>query len=273
MTVARRIYRPAEKALESYAIRMFFNIQPTPYDVRFRVLGIPVCIHPSYWLVSALFAWSLAKLGIQFWFIGIGCMFLSLMVHELGHALMFRYYGVASVIFLYSFGGLAIPEGRVPKRSQRIIVALAGPTANFLLAGLVWGSNYIEPWTVNLYALVIFSILFSINLYWGLLNLLPVWPLDGGQVARELFQKYNSRDGLVKSLQLSVAVAIAFVIYALACEFELIPLEFISSLFRPGIFAAVIFAMLAFQNYTELQNTRRMPGFSRQDDDDRPPWR
>ena len=72
----------------------------------------------------------------------------------------------------------------------------------------------------------------------GLLNLMPVWPLDGGQVSRELWMKYRPYGGLVASLRMSMAVAIAFSAYAVGCEFDLIPRDFTVWWLRPGLFAS-----------------------------------
>ena len=245
------------------------NLQRTPFDLNWRMFGIPIRVHPSYWLVSALFAWPLAEIGPEYLLIGMGCMFVSLMAHELGHALMFRAYHMRSGILLYSFGGLTFPEGPLPERSWRIIVTLAGPLANFLLLGIVWGSNYVEPWSMtNRYTAVAYLILFQINLYWGLLNLLPVFPLDGGQISRELWTKHRPRTGVVISLQLSIAVAIAFSVYAFACHFNVLPPELRIPWLSPGLFAAILFGILALENYTQLQVARSSSYF----DNDRSPW-
>lgn len=245
------------------------SLQRTPYDLNWRMFGIPVRVHPTFWLVSAVFAWPHADRGIAFWLVGIACMFVSLMAHELGHALMFRCYHMDSGILLYSFGGLTIPDGRLPQRSWRIIVTLAGPFANFLLLGIVWGSNYVEPWArKNEYLWVVYWIMFSINLYWGLLNLLPVFPLDGGQISRELWLKYRPDSGLVNSLQMSFLFAIGFAAYAIGCHYNLIPPDWLIPWLRPGIFAGILFIILAVENYSQLQAAKR----SRVYYDDRTPW-
>jgi stage IV sporulation protein FB len=247
---------------------VFFDLRPTPYDLKWRMFGIPVRVHPSFWLVSAFFSWPyLTHKGFDFFFLAIACVFVTLLIHELGHALTFRFYRTFSAIVLYSFGGLAIPEARLPYRPWRIIVSLAGPGANFLLAAALWGSNYVQPWALeSVYLAFVYLMLFNINLFLGLLNLMPVWPLDGGQVSRELWMKYRPYGGLVASLRMSMAVAIAFAAYAVGCEFDLIPRDFTVWWLRPGLFAAVLFALLAAGNYMELQNHRRSYA------DDRAPW-
>jgi stage IV sporulation protein FB len=223
--------------------------------------------------VSVLFALpyldELRGGGFGPFLIAIGCMFVSLMAHELGHALMFRAYHMHSGIFLYSFGGLTTPDGRLPRRSWRNIVTLSGPLANFLLMGLVWASNYVQPWALtSKYAYFTYIFLFRINLWWGLLNLIPVWPLDGGQISREMWTKYRPHTGVVNSLQASMVVAICFVAYALGCHFDVIPENWIVFELRPGLFAAILFLILAVENFQELQMHRRSGYYH----DDRAPW-
>ena len=246
------------------------NLQPTPFDLNWRMFGIPVRVHASFWLLAAFFAWPLMKEGVQFWFIGIGCILISLLAHELAHALMFKYFGLDSTIVCYSFGGLAIPAGRLRTRSQDIIVSLAGPIANFILAGLLWGSNQAEQWAlISDYTFVVYSMLLFINLGWGILNLMPVYPLDGGQVTRGLWQMSQPHNGIENSLKLSLGVAIALAAYSFACEYNVIPRGAVPGWLRLSLFTGILFAILAAANYQQLQHEQR----SRRYYDDRDNWR
>jgi stage IV sporulation protein FB len=248
------------------------NVQPTQFDLNFRIFGIPVRVHPSFWLVSAIFNWWLMEAGVQFLLLGVFCMFIALMAHELGHALMFGAYRVQSGILLYFIGGLTIPNGGLARSSWRIIVTLAGPATNFLIAFVVWGSDYVQPWELtNKYTFIIYYILFNVNLYWGLLNLVPVFPLDGGQISRELWLQSQPGNGLVYSLRMSVIVALGIALFTFGCELNLIPSSWTVSWLRPGQFVGILFAFLAVQNYVDLQNMQA-PRRYRRDDDDRPPW-
>ena len=250
---------------------MLMNMERTPFDLSWRMFGIPIRVHPSFWLVAVFFSFRLIDIGIEYLLIGVACTFVSILIHELGHSLMFRAYWMHSAIMLYGFGGLAMPDGDLEKRSWRIIVSLAGPLANFLVFGIVWGSNYVQPWALEEpHLLVTYSILFSINLYWGILNLLPVWPLDGGKISRELWTMKHPYGGVASSLKMSVFVAIVFSLYAFGCAANLIPPDFTIRWLRPGIFCAVLFALLAVENYTELHNMNRP--HANYYDDDRPPW-
>jgi stage IV sporulation protein FB len=247
------------------------NLQPTPFDLNFKIFGIHIRVHPSYWLVSAIFAFQYLRAGLipQF-FIVVACMFVSLIIHELAHALMFRAYRMDSSILLFGICGMAIPEGRLPRRSWRIIVSLAGPIVNLLVAGGLWLSNYVQPWVLeaNPYVQFLFGILFIINFGWGILNLIPALPLDGGRVSQEIWMKYRSGSGVIRSMQMSIVVAVLVSAYAFACEFNLIPPDRTLSWFRPGYFVGILFVVLAVQNWFDLQNQQRWTSYR----DDRMPW-
>jgi len=200
---------------------------------------------------------NVARDGLEYLLIGIAGLFIIILVHELGHALMYRAYHSDSSILFYAFGGLTFGEFVLRRRSWRIIVSLAGPLANFLMAGIVWGTEYALEWVRPFdYTYFIFYILFWFNLYLGILNLLPVYPLDGGQISRELWVQHDSYNGIANSLKMSIAVAAAFSAYAFACHFDVIPRDLLIGWLRPGLFAAILFAILAFDNYSELQRAR-----------------
>jgi len=96
--------------------------------------------------------------------------------------------------------------------------------------------------------------LLFVNIFWGLINLLPIFPLDGGQVARELFCLRHPYKGTEKSLRLSSVVAM---IVGGVGLLHFLRLEAYST----GIFFAVMFGMLAYLNYRVLQQLRAMGGY------------
>ncbi len=154
------------------------HVQETPYDLRFSMFGIPVRVHPLFWVVAAVFTWVPQQMNLVL--VGIGCMFVSILVHELGHALTAMKFGWPPHIVLYYLGGYAsyTPSyGHTPQRS--ILISLAGPGAGFLLYGIVCG---VEVWLKQqpgypyryYMAFHAVHLLKWINLFWGLINLLPV---------------------------------------------------------------------------------------------------
>jgi stage IV sporulation protein FB len=202
---------------------------PTRADLNFGLLGFPIRVHPSFWLVTALMAWRPgSELSPQLLLLWVIAVFVSIVIHELGHAWMARLYGAVAYIVLYSFGGLAIYRPQPRSVWNRIAIAFAGPGAGFLFAGLIagvlraTGRRVDVQWDwvpfdfdgfedMNLTMFVWY--LLSINCYWGLFNLLPIFPLDGGQISRNLFMHFDWRDGFKKSLWLSVIVAVGLAVY------------------------------------------------------------
>jgi Zn-dependent protease len=83
--------------------------------------------------------------------------------------------------------------------------------------------------------------LLQVNIMWGLINLLPVYPLDGGQIAREIFTLASPRAGIIQSLQLSVGAAVLMAVYALT---------------RQLYFTCAMFGFLAYGSFQTLQMYR-----------------
>lgn len=256
---------------------MLAEPERTPYDVNFRLLGFRVRIHPLFWLGAALLGASSLELGPQYLAIWVAVVLVSITVHELGHAVAFRAFGSDSHIVLWMFGGLAVPYTGIAGRGRRILVSLAGPFAGFALCGLVYGSHLATDWgspkngllVLNLYFWLVF-----VNLVWGIFNLLPVYPLDGGQVSRELCEaKWRGR-GVLVSLKISIGVAATVAIYSLICELDQrsseSALKFIPFWARGTWYTALLFGLLAAQSYQLLQFHSR--GYYYEAPDDRVPW-
>lgn len=229
-------------------------INRTPYDLSWRMFGIDTRVHPLFWVMSAAICWDLNSIGIQWLLLGMACIFFSILLHEMGHVLAFRWFGVHSEIVLWAFGGLAIPEGRERKRWQRIFVSAAGPGIQLILWGLLWNVHYFlmpEFPTDILTAkwFIIFDFLMYINLWWAILNLLPIWPLDGGQISRELFLHYSRNNGIRLSLHLSMGVCAllslhAFLAHAKGGGIPYLPI---------GIYSGVFFLMFFMTGLQALQ--------------------
>ena len=228
----------------------------SPYDLRFSVLGIPVRVHPFFWLVGLLMGLGGNARPAEM-LVWMGAVFVSILAHELGHALTARAFGAEPRITLYAFGGLATyPAARRTPLNQ-LLITLAGPGAGFLFAAAVliairvaghqvifdWDSGWLLPLRYEGFDSIhtnqlVFDLLF-INIFWGLVNLLPVYPLDGGQVAREMLGLVNPGDAMRQSLWLSVIVAALVAVLAFT---------------RLGDrFVALFFAYLAYTNYTTLR--------------------
>lgn len=235
---------------------MFLGEPPaTQADLHFRLFGFPVRVHPFFWLVTLLLGMRSPADPFET-LIWVALVFVSILVHELGHAFVQRYYGGHPWITLYGFGGLASCNDCDRSPRAQILISLAGPVAGFLLAGLViivlialrrfrgfelgWIPAVwvpLETWQLELAV----RILLFVNIAWGLVNLLPIYPLDGGRIARELFTLRNARAGVVQSLQLSAGAAVLVAVYALTQRL---------------IFMAILFGFLAYGSFQALQNYR-----------------
>ncbi len=173
---------------------MFGQVNETEFDLRFSLFRIPVRVHPGFWLMAVIMGSRLLQEidGLMLVAIWVAVVFISILVHEMGHALAVRYFRWEPHIVLYHFGGYAAyhpPWGQT--HWQSIFISFAGPGAGFLLYGIV---RLFEFWYVQdinrLNWFVLFAIyqLKYVNLWWGLINLLPVLPLDGGRIAGDVFQ-------------------------------------------------------------------------------------
>jgi Zn-dependent protease len=230
---------------------MFGMPSTTAYDLRFRALGIPVRVHPFFWLFSAMLGPQDRGLGeILTWVL---CVFVSILVHEYGHGLMGRAFGHRASIVLYGFGGLCYSEAERQSPGQRLAVLFAGPGAGFLLAGLLLGGYFAagSP-ELNPTASEVFSDLIFINIVWGILNLLPIVPLDGGRIADVLFNLISRRNGTrwAHVLSLLTAALMAFFMFSIR-----------------QIYSALFFIVLAAINYQALQAIHHQYLLSRDDEE------
>jgi stage IV sporulation protein FB len=230
----------------------------TPYDLNFVLFRIPVRIHPLFWLVAVVFgANGRDGIGILSWVVAV---FFSILLHELGHAWMMQAHGFRPWIVLYGMGGLTSYDPRDAYGSKRsdtlanVLIDAAGPGIGFLFAAVVMAAFYAAGYKVGLagdwhlqpYVILpnvratwlLYDVLF-ICAVWGLVNLLPVYPLDGGQIARELFVRF-SRDGIRQSMLLSIFAAIAMAIFGYVR--------------MDSIYVALFFGYLAYSSFIALQN-------------------
>ena len=263
-----------------------FLIEPdeTRYDLRWRMFGTPVRVHPMFWIMSVVLGYDATiKQGVGFVLAWVACVFVSVLLHEFGHVWMGRLFGSPGNIVLYSFGGLAVGSKQLSPRWQRILVSFAGPLIQLVLLAAIWfGKDWLLPiipprsWRT---AAEIWSMLFEINLLWPLLNLLPIWPLDGGQIAREVFQGVMRERGTVVSLGISMVTAGFLAAHELMASRgrPLIRLPFLKSdaihvqvfgdiyslnLFQSGsMFMAIFFLLFCVSSFLALQaeNARRHP--------------
>lgn len=181
--------------------------------IRFKLLGFPVTIEPFFWVVIALLGGALrantpqAVLLLLVWGVVV---LVSLLAHELGHAVAGRRYGATPEIRLHGFGGVAIMHGSRFSRPQSIVVSMAGPAFGFALGMvvLVLYLGFIRHWKLPLELGYGVAMLLYVNFFWTLINLLPILPLDGGQILRDLAGP--SRAGTVRWVAVICSVGLAW---------------------------------------------------------------
>lgn len=152
--------------------------------VRFTIFGIPIQIQPFFWITLILIGGGLnANSPSSILRVGLFTIagFISVLIHELGHALTARKFGAHSEVVLQAFGGYAAYSGVRLTRPQSFAVTAAGPAVQILLGVLVYFAQPLLP-AMNLDANYFFKVLVWISISWALLNLLPVLPLDGGRM-------------------------------------------------------------------------------------------
>jgi Zn-dependent protease len=157
----------------------------------FRLFGIPLRVRPSFLVIALLLGWTSgfgSMAGFVTWVVVV---FVSIVVHELGHALVARSFGAVVEIELNGFGGLtrwaARDQGELSP-GRRAAVAAAGSAVGLLFGGLVWVlSQTLGPFA-GIPGLAT-RLLIYVNVFWGLLNWLPIRPLDGGHLLTSLLEK------------------------------------------------------------------------------------
>ena len=165
-----------------------------------RIAGIPIRLHSSFVLLGlGLMLWQAVSAGLPAAVVGLGLavmVFGSVLLHELGHALAARVYGISTRdITLYPFGGVASLRAEPASSGSELVIALAGPLVNLLLGALalplaLGGSSVAITFLV-------------LNLGMGLFNLLPAYPMDGGRVLRAILARTR---GYVSATRGAIAV-------------------------------------------------------------------
>jgi Zn-dependent protease len=171
----------------------------------FRILGIPVRLHPSFFIVGLLLSVPRSFEPAELLRVGIwlAVVFVSILWHELGHALVARAFGASPTIELGMMGGLTRTGSLSPGRS--LLVSLAGPGAGFVLGGVTWLVSSVVPPPPGPGLTAVYYAIW-VNVGWGALNLLPLLPYDGGNVAVVVLDRIVRGRGSTVGRYVSVAV-------------------------------------------------------------------
>lgn len=163
---------------------------------RLSLFGIPVTVRPSVYAVVLVLGWASGFSTVPTMAIWVVVVLTSLIVHELGHAITARSMGSEVAVELNGLGGLTLwtspKAGLTPGRTA--LIAAAGSAAGFGLAGVTWGVGEMIGPLDGLGGLAV-RIVIYVNVVWGLLNWLPVRPLDGGKLFQSALAKVAPRHG------------------------------------------------------------------------------
>lgn len=235
---------------------------------RFTLFRVPIEIQPWFWITAALFGGALYatdQIGLIRTLIYVVVITLSVLVHEFGHALTGRRLGGGSPkIVLWAFGGLACNQGARLTPKQQFWMVFMGPGAGFILLALtlalvflIYGPQgglwiataaafshpIVEP-TVGVVDLFenhlpryfLFESLIWINFWWGMLNLLPVMPLDGGRII-ELWVRPLYKVFLISAITAGVVAAVGLLVYN-------------------QLYIALLFGFLGYRSYKDYQSNK-----------------
>lgn len=232
----------------------------------FRLFGIEVRVKFWFWFATLLFCGNLDTRSALIW---VAICFVSILLHEFGHVIAFRMFGTDAYAVLYGFGGLAVPEHRIQGTLAQFMVAIAGPVAGFCLVAVLAATAHafgagvhvgwhmflptisawpdINPSSVArfqsnyLWYLVLNDLLF-VNFYWGLVNLLPVYPLDGGHAACAVLERRDPYNGRRTSLLVSAIVG---------------GLAALTGVLERNLYLILLFGVLAAISAQQFEATRR----------------
>ena len=199
-----------------------------------HLAGIPIRLHWSFLALFAGFSvYALATGGptalAATVVVGLA-LFTSVVLHELGHALAARHYGIGTDnITLYPFGGIAAITGMPKSARQELVIAIAGPAVNgalFLGAALLWGAL---GWRILLTVA-------ALNLMMGLFNLIPAFPMDGGRIVRSIAWKITGKRGAATRFAAGLGRIFGFIFIGLGLVWAL----------NGNVFSGLWLAMIGF---------------------------
>lgn len=257
---------------------MLFDHPRTPLDLRFRLGPFPVTVNPFFWLGMAILGQTVFRAGFDLGLLWVACGFVSILWHELGHAVVMRRFGSPARIELHAFGGWAIPGYEQPSARRRLSIAAAGPAAGLLLWAALWGSEQVFHWAEpRTYPGWLYFFLTYINLIWSLFNLLPIWPLDGSRMLREAFVLGRVRQADRRMYQISFGTALALGVLGVIFNFGPVSLQeqvltaipgWVLQYFVAGPVMTLFLFLFAYQSYEMMRRYQRPRLYV----DDRAPW-
>lgn len=221
-----------------------------------RIPGkIPINIYPFFWLLAVGLGFlnshtfngyfSAGVVPIMGTFIWTAIIFISVVVHEFGHALTAIAFGQKAHIDLIGFGGLTHRHGKKLPFWKEFLITLNGPLAGCLLI-LV---TYLALKNVTNEKALVTQILWmtlTVNIFWTVVNLLPIQPLDGGRLLGIVLESIFGLKGVKFNLLLSVFFGVAISVFFFATQ---------------AFLAGALFLILTFESYRTWKNSLSLTKF------------
>ncbi len=214
-----------------------------------RIPGrIPIKIYPTFWIFAALIGYvnSMSLIGTLIW---VGIIFVSVLFHEFGHALTALVWGQNPHIELVAMGGLTYHHGEKLPFWKQFLIVLNGPLFGFLLFFISWFLLRFPLFSQGAIGAIL-SLTMAVNLFWSVINLLPVIPLDGGQLLRLVLEKLFGFKGLKYALIVGIVISLGFSLVLFLYQ---------------AILAGALFFLFAFQSFDTLKRTRHLAESDRND--------
>jgi stage IV sporulation protein FB len=211
------------------------------------IRGTSISIDFSFIFLAALFVVTSynPERGIHYALLWIPVLFISVLIHEIAHAVMFGIFGYgSSAIVLGGMGGHTVSSTRMQTKPWHdVLISIAGPVSSFALAfGMAVLLATVEytrrdPMLVAFIPLMVFA-----NYFWGLFNCIPITPLDGGHALRSLLRMFMpDRKAFPISVWIGITVGAAVALYGLMAR---------------QIFVTILLAWYVFMNYQQWQYYR-----------------
>ena len=200
--------------------------------------ALPITIHPIFWAMAVAIGWlnSETVYGTALWTIVI---VISVLIHELGHATSAILFGQKAKISLVGLGGMTEREGAKLSHWKEFIIVLCGPLAGFLLfLAALEIQSFFNPQNPTLQYFLTITI--YANLFWTVVNLFPVQPLDGGHLLSIFLQSLFGHRGIKMAFFVSMILALI-----LSIGFLLIH----------AIIASALFLLFTFESYRMWKNS------------------
>lgn len=208
--------------------------------LKFRLFGIPVGVHATFLFIALLGAATYRGWGIAMW---TAAAFVSILAHEMGHALVAGGFGARGVnVTLYGLGGVTTyTHTETMAQWKSFIISAAGSAVGIILGGAVWFALRSGAFIGVSHEIGVFidSLIFT-SLVWGILNWIPIVPLDGGHMVQHFIAIFSPKKAPLISQIITWLAVVIIVPYAWVNGYT---------------FGAIIVVMFAFSGLREYRST------------------